>query len=274
MCERARARGAGEFGELVAAGGPLLEGEAPLEAGEGEVVAALEGVLAGGEPGGAQRREYALTALMKLSARFPGQADRIQARVPNSNPTPAEALQPVPSGGRARLRASEALCTCRHVRAGLLRRVPAAAAAWVAVPALRDPAAVRATPLQPASGSPGALGALSILPPTMKARKHAARVCATNGRSAPRLTVRLKKTRRSARAQAVLRRHAGSAQVEAQARAVEYGQLFGYDALRPALLERMPPLDEAAYARALGTAAAIQAAGAPLVRALLGAPRC
>jgi len=131
VCERARARGAGEFGELVAAGGPLLEGEAPLEAGEGEVVAALEGVLAGGEPGGAQRREYALTALMKLSARFPGQADRIQARVPNSNPTPAEALQPVPSGGRARLRASEALCTCRHVRAVLLRRVPAAAAAWV-----------------------------------------------------------------------------------------------------------------------------------------------
>ncbi len=108
----------------------------------------------------------------------------------------------------------------------------------------------------------------------MKARKHAARVCATNGRSAPRLKVKLKKTRRSARAQAVLRRHAGSAQVEAQARAVEYGQLFGYDALRPALLERMPPLDEAAYARALGTAAAIQAAGAPLVRALLGAPRC
>ncbi len=67
----------------------------------------------------------------------------------------------------------------------------------------------------------------------------------------------------------MLRRHAASAQVEAQARAVEYGQLFGYDALRPALLERMPPLDEAAYARALGTAAAIQAAGAPLVRALV-----
>ena len=68
------------------------------------------------------------------------------------------------------------------------------------------------------------------------------------------------------RAQALLARHARDPQVEAQARAVEYGQLFAYDALRPALLERMPPLDEAAYKRALGTAAAIQAAGAPLVR--------
>ncbi|KAK9830950.1 hypothetical protein WJX81_001389 [Elliptochloris bilobata] len=131
----------GEYGELVTAGSPLLEGEPALEASEGDVVAALEGVLAGGEPGSAERREYALTALMKLAARFPDQADRIQA---------------------------------------------------------------------------------------------------------------------------VLARHARSPQVEAQARAVEYGQLFGYDALRPALLERMPPLDEAAYARALGTAAAIQAAGAPL----------
>lgn len=68
-------------------------------------------------------------------------------------------------------------------------------------------------------------------------------------------------------AQAVLARHARSPQVEAQARSVEYGQLFAYDALRPALLEHMPPLDEAAYSRALGTAAAIQAAGAPLVGA-------
>lgn len=50
---------------------------------------------------------------------------------------------------------------------------------------------------------------------------------------------------------------------------MEYGQLFAYDALRPALLERMPPLDEAAYKRALGTAAAIQAAGAPLVRRVM-----
>ena len=64
----------------MAAGGPRLEGEPALEAGEGDVVAALEGVLSGGEPGAAERREYALTALMKLAARFPGQAPRIQAR--------------------------------------------------------------------------------------------------------------------------------------------------------------------------------------------------
>ena len=71
----------------MTAGGPLLEGEPALEASERDVVAALEGVLAAGEPGAVERSEYALTALIKLSSRFPGQADHIQARA-------ADALTP------------------------------------------------------------------------------------------------------------------------------------------------------------------------------------
>ena len=61
-------------------GGKLLEGEEPLSASEGDVVSLLESVLnrSGVSP---QCRNYALTALMKLSARFASQADRIKVRL-------------------------------------------------------------------------------------------------------------------------------------------------------------------------------------------------
>ncbi len=67
----------GEYGELLVSGGKLLEGEQPLTVSEGEVVDVLEGVLnrASITP---QCRNYALTALMKLSVRFSSQSERIK----------------------------------------------------------------------------------------------------------------------------------------------------------------------------------------------------
>lgn len=69
----------GEYGELLVRGGPLLEGEQALSVGAAEVVGVLEAVLQRPalQP---QCRNYSLTALMKLSTRFPDQADRIKAR--------------------------------------------------------------------------------------------------------------------------------------------------------------------------------------------------
>ncbi|KAK9904228.1 hypothetical protein WJX75_007294 [Coccomyxa subellipsoidea] len=68
----------GEYGELLVRGGALLEGEQALSVGAAEVVGLLEAVLQRPalQP---QCRNYLLTALMKLSTRFPDQADRIKA---------------------------------------------------------------------------------------------------------------------------------------------------------------------------------------------------
>lgn len=59
--------------------------------------------------------------------------------------------------------------------------------------------------------------------------------------------------------------------LESQARAVEYGQMFSYSELRPQLLEHMPPLDAAAYARSAAAAGKLDAAPAELVRGSQGA---
>ena len=60
--------------------GELLEGEEPVSASEGDVVSLLESVL--NRSGiSSQCRNYALTALMKLSVRFASQADRIKVRL-------------------------------------------------------------------------------------------------------------------------------------------------------------------------------------------------
>lgn len=67
--------------------------------------------------------------------------------------------------------------------------------------------------------------------------------------------------------QALIAEHRKDALLESQARAVEYGQMFGYDQLRPQLLEHMPPLDAAAYARSAAAAGRLDAAPAELVRA-------
>ena len=53
--------------------------------------------------------------------------------------------------------------------------------------------------------------------------------------------------------------------LESQARSVEYGQMFRYDALRPQLLEHMPPLDAVAYARSAAAAGKLDQAPAELV---------
>ncbi len=66
--------------------------------------------------------------------------------------------------------------------------------------------------------------------------------------------------------QALLAQHKGSAQLESQARAVEYGQIFQYGELRNQLLEHMPPLDAAAYARSVAAAGTLNSAPAALVR--------
>ena len=66
--------------------------------------------------------------------------------------------------------------------------------------------------------------------------------------------------------QAVIAEHRKDTLLEAQARAVEYGQMFQYEQLRPQLLEHMPPLDAAAYARSAAAAGKLDAAPAALVR--------
>ena len=66
-------------------------------------------------------------------------------------------------------------------------------------------------------------------------------------------------------AQAVIGEHRKDTLLEAQARAVEYAQMFQYDTLRPQLLEHMPPLDAAAYARSAAAAGKLDAAPAELV---------
>ncbi|BDA45799.1 AP-1 complex subunit gamma-1 [Coccomyxa sp. Obi] len=66
------------------------------------------------------------------------------------------------------------------------------------------------------------------------------------------------------RIKALLAQHKGSAQLESQARAVEYGQIFQYGELRTQLLEHMPPLDAAAYARSAAAAGTLNAAPAAL----------
>jgi hypothetical protein len=69
------------------------------------------------------------------------------------------------------------------------------------------------------------------------------------------------------RPQALIEQHRGDAQLESQARAVEYGQMFRYGELRSQLLEHMPPLDAAAYARSAAAAGKLESAPAELVRA-------
>jgi hypothetical protein len=72
---------AGEFGELLMPGaaGYILAGEAPVNASPGDVVALLRRVIARPDLPIAAR-EYALTSLMKLSARLPGVVPSVQAR--------------------------------------------------------------------------------------------------------------------------------------------------------------------------------------------------
>jgi AP-1 complex subunit gamma-1 len=55
------------------------------------------------------------------------------------------------------------------------------------------------------------------------------------------------------RISAIIARYKGATSLEVQARSCEYGRLFGHEALRPQLLERMPALEESEYSRNLAT---------------------
>ena len=57
----------------------------------------------------------------------------------------------------------------------------------------------------------------------------------------------------------------GSVILELQARSCEYSHMFKLDGMRAALLEHIPPLDEATYTRNLGNSQVIDAAGAAQV---------
>lgn len=74
---------AGEYGELLLgkADAPLQDGEEPLSVSSQELVQVLETVLSRPtiKPVG---REYALTALMKLSTRLPDHSQYIQVTFP------------------------------------------------------------------------------------------------------------------------------------------------------------------------------------------------
>ena len=64
-------------------GSKLLDNEEPLTVSEGEVVSLLESVLERTNVS-PQCKNYALTALMKLSVRFSSQAERIKVGLPAS----------------------------------------------------------------------------------------------------------------------------------------------------------------------------------------------
>ena len=64
---------------MPGAAGYILAGEAPVNASPGDVVALLRRVIARPDLPIAAR-EYALTSLMKLSARLPGVVPSVQAR--------------------------------------------------------------------------------------------------------------------------------------------------------------------------------------------------
>lgn len=68
----------GEYGDLVVSGAGRLEGEEVESSSEDQVVDVLEGIVTNFDMP-AVCKEYALTALAKLSARFPASAARVQA---------------------------------------------------------------------------------------------------------------------------------------------------------------------------------------------------
>ncbi|KAL6763207.1 adaptin N terminal region-domain-containing protein [Haematococcus lacustris] len=110
----------GEFGEMLlpGAGGPLLEGEPVCNASEKDVVDLLAVILLR-KASEAIVREYALTAVMKLTARLPGQLQRLQTLIGRHTRSAAlESQSRCAEYGRMfKLSAS--------VRAQLLERMPA-----------------------------------------------------------------------------------------------------------------------------------------------------
>lgn len=70
-----------------------------------------------------------------------------------------------------------------------------------------------------------------------------------------KLTTRLSDSAQTERIRRILQNNSASLDVEVQQRAVEYGNLFGYDAIRRGVLEKMPPPQIKEESRVLGEAA-------------------
>jgi AP-1 complex subunit gamma-1 len=70
-----------------------------------------------------------------------------------------------------------------------------------------------------------------------------------------KLTTRLSDAAQIERIRRILQSNSDSLDVEVQQRAVEYGNLFGYDAIRKGVLEKMPPPQIKEESRVLGEAA-------------------
>lgn len=70
-----------------------------------------------------------------------------------------------------------------------------------------------------------------------------------------KLTTRFTDPAQVDRIRRILQSHSASLDVEVQQRAVEYGNLFGYDAIRKGVLEKMPPPQIKEESRVLGEAA-------------------
>lgn len=70
-----------------------------------------------------------------------------------------------------------------------------------------------------------------------------------------KLTTRLSEAAQTERIRRILQSHQTNLDVEVQQRAVEYGNLFGYDEIRSGVLEKMPPPQIKEESRVLGAAA-------------------
>lgn len=70
-----------------------------------------------------------------------------------------------------------------------------------------------------------------------------------------KLTTRLSDPAQTERIRRILQNNSASLDIEIQQRAVEYGNLFGYDAIRRGVLEKMPPPQIKEESRVLGEAA-------------------
>ena len=99
-------------------GSKLLENEEALTVSEGEVVSLLESVLerTGISP---QCKNYALTALMKLSVRFSGQAERIKVSF--------QLLQPQKSGPATGLKS---VCSAEGDALTVFMTLPVCRSSW------------------------------------------------------------------------------------------------------------------------------------------------
>lgn len=153
----------GEYGELLLPekAPPLLPGEEPVTASDAQVVGLIEAVLRRKDVG-ATTKEYALTALIKMSARMPAQDDRIRSGIlANARSLLLEVQQRSCEFGK--------MFSHNDVRGHLVEAIPpldeSTYARNMADQAVADGAAVVGDLVQPANGSsaPVAAGAADLM---------------------------------------------------------------------------------------------------------------